>query len=203
MNIKTSFASLALVLLAATASQAQAAASIDTGTPTDPLSALVLDGSNWLAGQVSFQQSSVIESINAYVNDMGSGGTFTVALYSDSATHLPGSLLNSWTATFSSASNLDGWNGVSNLNQSVSAGSYWVALEVQGSDSFSGSAPLSPPAPLAKYAFNDGSYLGYQAMSQAFGLQVAAVPEPEELALMLAGLGIIAAVARRKSKSAV
>jgi hypothetical protein len=199
MNYKTISAAVALVLLAATASQANAALAIDTGTPTDTSTPLVVDGANWLAGEVSFAQASQIQSISAYVNDMGGAGTFTVALYSESASSLPDALLNSWTANFTAASNSWAWTGVSNLNQNVAAGKYWVALEVQGSDSFIGSAALTPAAPLAKYAFSDGSYVGYQAMSQSFGLQVAAVPEPEQLALLLAGLGLIGAIRRRKA----
>jgi hypothetical protein len=199
MNYKTISAAVALVLLAATASQANAALAIDTGTPADFSSPLALDGADWLAGEVSFAQASQIQSISAYVNDMGGAGNFTVALYSESASSLPDALLNSWTASFTAASNSWAWTGVSNLNQDVAAGKYWVALEVQGSDSFVGSAAMSPTAPLAKYAFNDGSYSGYQAMPQSFGLQVVAVPEPEQLALLLAGLGLIGAIRRRKA----
>jgi hypothetical protein len=200
MNYKTISAAVALMLLAATASQANAAPVIDTGTPTDFSSPLSLGGSSWIAGEINFAQASQIQSIGAYVNDMGYGGTFTIALYNETASHLPdaASPLNSWTATFSGASSGWDWTGVSNLNQAVAAGKYWVALEVQGSDTFSGSAAAAA-TPLAKYAFNDGGYAGYQAMSQSFSLQVTAVPEPEQLALMLAGLGLIGATLRRKT----
>jgi hypothetical protein len=198
MKYKTLYAAVALALLAASASQANAALAIDTGTPTDVSSPLSLDGADWIAGEVSFAQASRIQSISAYVNDMGYGGSFTIALYSETASKLPGDLLNSWTANFTAPSFSSAWTGVTDLNQSVAAGNYWVALEVQGSDSFSGSAALSPANPLAKYAFNAGGFQGYQAMPQSFGLQVAAVPEPEQLALMLAGLGLVGAVLRRK-----
>ena len=199
MNHKTTYAAVALMLLAATASQAHAALAIDTGTPTDTSAPLALDGTDWIAGEINFAQASQIQSINAYVNDMGTGGSFTVALYSESASALPDALVNSWTANFTAASNSWSWTGVSNLNQAVAAGKYWLALEVQGSDSFSGAAAMAPTTPLAKYAFNAGGFQGYQAMPQSFGLQVAAVPEPEQLALMLAGLGLIGASLRRKT----
>ena len=202
MNYKTTYAAVVLALLAASASQANAAVSIDTGTPTDFSSPLALDGTDWLAGEISFAQASQIQSINAYVNDLGAGGSFTISLYSESTAKLPDALVNSWTANFTAANNSWAWTGVSNLAQNVAAGNYWVALEVQGSDSFSGSAAQSPANPLAKYAFNDGGFQGYQAMPQSFGLQVAAVPEPEQLALMLAGLGLLGATLRRKEKTA-
>ena len=202
MKYTTISAAVALMLLAATASQANAALAIDTGTPTDFSAPLSLDGGSWIAGEINFAQASQIQSISAYVSDMGNGGgSFTIALYNETASHLPdaSSPLNSWTATFNGASNGWDWTGVSNLNQAVAAGKYWVALEVQGNDTFMGGAALAPATPLAKYAFNAGGFQGYQAMTQSFGLQVAAVPEPEQLALLLAGLGLIGATLRRKT----
>ena len=88
------------------------------------------------------------------------------------------------------------WNGASGLNWSVGAGTYWVAFEGQD---FSGFAATKASSPLARYAFSDGSYLGYQAMSSnyAFGVQidaVATVPEPASFGTLIAGLGLIGAV---------
>lgn len=192
---------VALAFIAAAAPQAYAG-SLGTDKPTGGLEgSLALDGADWLAGQISFSQASQIQSIQAFVNDMGAGGTFTIALYNDTASHLPGNLLNSWSASFTSATdaNGSGWNGVSGLNYNVGAGKYWVALEVQGSDTFSGVATGTLNDPLNSYAFNAGGFQGYQAMTQSFGLQVAAVPEPETYALILAGLGLIGFMARRRS----
>lgn len=189
-----------LALLTAAVSHANAASAVNTGTPASSDFPLSVDGTDWLAGQVSFTAATKITSIQAYLNDLGSGGDFTIALYADSSKHLPGTLLNSWNASFATASGASDWNGVSNLAYTVAAGTYWVALEVQGNNSFSGVAPITPPNPLAKYAFNDGGYSGYQAMSQSFGVQVATVPEADTYAMLIAGLGLIAAVARRKTR---
>lgn len=203
--MKTSFKFPVLVLSAALlfGAQAQAATIVDTGTPpAGDAFALALDSTSWLAGQINIIAATNIHSIQAYVNDLGTGGGFTIALYGDSASHLPGSLLGSWAATFAAAPGGDGWNGVSGLNVAVAAGKYWVALEVQGADSFSGVAPVSPPSPLAKYTFNDGGIGGYQAMTQTFGVQVTAVPEPESFAMLLAGLAVLGAAAGRRARLA-
>ncbi len=195
---------LALALLASV--QAHAALVVDTGTPTGAGFPLNLDGNDWLAGQVSFGQALTINSIKGWLNDGvdGLGGeTFTVALYAD-AGNAVGNLISSATGTFLTAQGVADWNGASGLNWSVGAGKYWVAFEVQGSDSFGGEAPIAAPTPLARYAFNDGSYLGYHAMSgYPIGIQVdatiAAVPEPATTAMLLAGLGLVAVVRRRKA----
>jgi hypothetical protein len=202
MMRKTISALVALAFMTAAATQAYAG-TLGTDTPTGgAVGGLVLDGANWLAGQVSFGQDSQIQGIQAFVNDMGAGGNFTIALYDDSTSHLPGNLLTSWSASFTSSpdANGSGWSGLSNLNYNVTAGKYWVALEVQGSDTFSGVAPGTLSDPLAKYAFNDGGFSGYQAMTESFGLQVTAVPEPESYAMLLAGLGMIGLIASRRAR---
>ena len=83
----------------------------------------------------------------------------------------------------------------------MDAGTYWVALEVQGNDTFAGVAPLAPPRPLTGYAYNAGGFEGYQAMPLAFGLQVSAVPEPDTHVLLLGGLVLLAAGTRRKART--
>ncbi len=173
---------------------------VDTGipvaaNPAQPLiGALSLDGNNWLAGQVTFTQAVRIYSINYWLNDNGSGGgTYTVALYDDSA-NLPGSLLTSATGAYAAAdSGVSGWHGISNLFWEVNPGTYWTALEIGTNDSFSGVAPISAPFPLAHYAFNDGS--GYAVTSKAIGVQVA-VPEPPTVWLLIPALVVLGRLSR-------
>jgi hypothetical protein len=194
---------LAVALLGAV--QANAALVVNTGTPADSGFPLSLDGNDWLAGQVSFSQALTINSIKGWLNDGvdGPGGeTFTVSLYSD-ASNSVASLLDSATGQFVTAQGVSDWNGASNLNWSVGPGKYWVALEVQGDDSFDGAAPIGAPSPLARYAFNDGGFSGYQALTgDAFGIQVdatvAAVPEPATGSMLLLGMGLMGFMARRR-----
>jgi hypothetical protein len=188
---------IGLALMSASAAYAVTAPSIDTGTPTGSGFPLALDGTDWLAGQISFSQASTIQSIQAYLNDGGNGGTFTIALYDDTSAHLPGAELVSWSNISAGTA---GWYGVANLNQAVSAGNYWVALEVRD-NGFNGTADVGVLNPLAKYAFNAGGYQGYEALTgSAFGLQVTAVPEPESYAMLLAGLGLLGFAARRRAR---
>ncbi|MDP9097316.1 MAG: PEP-CTERM sorting domain-containing protein [Pseudomonadota bacterium] len=195
---------LAGATVALCAASAQAAHFVDTGTPNgNPIGAYTLDGTDFLAGQITFGSAARVDAVFAHILDGTAGETFTIALYDDSAVHLPGSLLHTATATFTT----DGWNGVSALSGwDVTAGSYWIGLELGFDDSL-GQGSLSGalldrgvPRPLARTAFNAGA--GYQASPLDFGLQVdatvAPVPEPETFALLLAGLGVFFPLARRR-----
>ncbi len=188
---------LATTMLLAFASQANAALLEDTGTPSGPGFALALDGNDWLAGMVHFNASTLISGIQAYLGGGDNGDSFTVSLY-DNTGNLPGNLMGSAGAIFGNT----GWNGVSNLNWSVGAGDYWVALEVQGSDTLAfGTAPVGAPHPLTLTAFNPGS--GYQLTNQPlnFGLQVAGETVPVPAAAWLLGSGLLglAGFARKRS----
>lgn len=186
---------LATAMLMAFSAQANATLIVNTGTPVGPGFALALDGNDWLAGQVHFNTASQINSIQGYLGGGDNGDSFTISLY-DNAGSLPGNVLESAAASFSST----GWNGASNLNWSVGAGDYWVAFEVQGSDTLAfGTAPVGALNPLTHTAFNVGS--GYQAYPMSFGMQVDATPAvPVPAAVWLLGSGLIGLVgiSRRK-----
>lgn len=197
--------SAAAVLLAASA-PAHAALSLDTGTPNgNAVGAFAFDGSDSYAGQITFAEDSTIQAISTHVLEGVAGETFTIALYDDTAAHLPGTALYSATATVDA----NGWNGVSGLTGwNVQAGSYWVGLEIGSTDSL-GTASFTGALldrgvanPLQRAAFNPGS--GYQAATGLdFGLRVSsvsAVPEPSETVLMLAGLVALVPLVRRRLK---
>lgn len=180
---------------------ANAALVVDTGAPDSLGFPLQLDANDKYAGQVSFSQDLTINSIQTYLNanEAVEGDTFTISLYQNDANSV-GGLINTATATYTA----DGWNGLSALNWNVTAGTYWVGIE-ENADSIVFSLPVSVANPLVHTAFSYGSNLGayqnYDGMK--FGLQidatVAAVPENDTYAMLLAGLGIMGLVARRRN----
>lgn len=196
---KQSIISAALVALL-TAGAAHAATVVDTGAPSATGLQLSLDSNDWLAGQVTFNQSLQINSVQVYLDDLfGFGGSFNVALYSDNGNNKIGSQLFSDVATYGST----GWNGNSNLNWAVSSGKYWVGIEVDPSYGSMLVAPQFVANQLANTASSgDGgfSYTYHQAGNSnlSFGLQIAAVPEPETYAMLLLGLSLVGLRARRK-----
>lgn len=200
--------SAAAALLGASA-PAHAVLSVDTGTPNgNAISAFAFDSNDFYAGRITFAADTTIQDISTHVLNGATGETFTIALYDDSAAHLPGTALYGATATVD-ANGLNGWNGASGLTGwNVQAGSYWVGLEIGSTDSL-GTASLTgalldrgAAMPLAQTAFNSGS--GYQATAGLdFGLRVSsvpAVPEPSETLLMLAGLVALVPVVRKRLK---
>ncbi|MCV2353385.1 PEP-CTERM sorting domain-containing protein [Paucibacter sp. B2R-40] len=194
MRIKT----IALAAVLALSGAAQAASLIDTGSPDASKPGYVLDTANFLAVQFKADAAWQIDGLSAYLSGGNAGEHFTVALYADSSSHLPGDLLASSLAEFSA----DGWNSSAALNWSLpTAGNYWLALEGATKETIPGlpepdgsfvatAGGLSMPG---LTAFSDGGLAGYQASPGIqFGLQVTgAVPEPTSYLLLLVGLGVI------------
>ena len=197
--------SAAAVLLAG-AAPAHAALLVDTGTPNgNAVGAYAFDSNDSYAGQITFADATTIQAISTHVLNGATGETFTIALYDDTAAHLPGTALYVATATVDA----DGWNGVSGLTGwNVLAGSYWVGIEIGSTDTL-GAANATGALldrgvanPLPRAAFSSGS--GYQAATGLdFGLRVSsvsAVPEPSETLLMLAGLVALVPLVRKRLK---
>lgn len=93
------------------------------------------------------------------------------------------------------------------------AGTTLVHVIVDGTEVFSGAsaAALQTWSPAGATSVNVGSFVDFAIDANgpdggdttrftAQGLVVSAVPEPESYAMLLAGLGIVGAVARRKSR---
>lgn len=175
---------------------ANAALVVDTGTPDNTGTRYVVSDANYLAGQVTLNQALTLNSIETYLkSDLSTpaGSKFTVALYSDNNNHV-GDFISSATATYAA----DGWNGAYALNWNVGAGTYWVGIESYNGGNYLATQTVA--APLANTAFDDLTDLGvYTNASIAFGLRIDAVPETDTYAMLLAGLGIMGLVARRRN----
>ena len=189
-------------ILAITLSQhAQADLIVDTGAPISTAGGWVLDGANFYAVQFTLAQTQEITGIEAYITDSGDvtqdQNTFTVAVYdSNSSYHnLPSSLEFSQQATFNDNSNGGGWNGLSGIDQTLNAGTYWAAFEVGASDSFAGVLPEINTT--LTTAYNDGS--GYKLTSSGFGVEITAVPVPASLWLFISGLLAFGRFGKRKA----
>ncbi|MEN6374535.1 MAG: hypothetical protein ABFD75_07120 [Smithella sp.] len=87
-----------------------------------------LDAYQWLAGQFTLSKSSTIDSIKGYMWGQ-TDGEIRLAIYnSDNVNNIPtgAPLFNQMFNT----SDLDGWYGLSGMNLSLDAGTYWAAVEV-------------------------------------------------------------------------
>jgi hypothetical protein len=205
-------ASLTAAVALASAMPASAALIFDTGAPNgQAVGSYTLNSTSWYAAEVNLPDGSVTD-VSTHILGGTAGESFTVALYAnDALSNLPNSNeLYSATATFGS----DGWNGLSNLaGWTVTGGLYWFAFEVRGGQTlgdggiYSGGLLDNGAAnPALRTAFDTtGGLSGYTVTSPtpySIGLQVSAVPEPASLPMLLAGLGVLGGIARRRKPQA-
>ena len=200
--LKKTLISAAIATLALAANSAHATLAINTGVPDNSGSQVLIDSSDWLAGQVTFAQNYQINSISAYLDELfpGSGSSFNIALYSNTASNQVGSLLNTVSANFTGT----GWNGASNLGWNIASGTYWIGLEVSGDQGSNlVAAQYATLAPLALTASNNGNLYKVDTTPYQFGLQVdvAPVSEPSDIALLLAGLGLVGVALKRRNST--
>jgi len=161
---------------------------VNTGTPNQLGSPLILSDGQWLAAEFSIGQS-LLSSLEGFINaDSGNsdGATYTIAIYSNSGNSPDTSNeLFSQQATFTG----DGWNGLHGLNWALDAGTYWLAFEVGSADTLQGLMPVVAPNPLPT-AWSDG-FSGYTPASgsnYSFGVRISSVPVPSVLWLFATGL---------------
>lgn len=206
---------LALAVAALVTLPSQAQTVLNTGTPTGGLiGANSIDSVDWVAESFTLNSTTTIGSILAYVNSTAAtdnGLTYTVALYGSKGA--AGSLvpninfqasnqgqLDQFTATYASGG---GWIGNSNLNWTLAAGTYFVAIETDGTGVQGLVLPTGGlstlPSAVALYSGGTGYVADPAISSDAFGLQVsaAAVPEPGTVGMMLLGLGVLGMAVRR------
>jgi len=184
---------------------ASAALLLDTGTPINDPSIdppwTLGGGLQWLAGGFTLGSDSLITGIEGRIG--WDEGDLTLAIYSD-AGNLPGSKL--YSAAFHADRDFD-WYGRDNLNWLLGAGNYWVAFELEPSQSYSGGMAGGAPNPMPREAIKSVMYgtdweaygpmgLGVRISGQTSGTSV---PEPMSLALLgIGALGLLAQHRRRR-----
>jgi len=178
-----------IALLAMTlAQQAKAGMIVDTGAPDNTGFLVSLASGSWMAAEFTTTQSWQVDSFKAYITGANNGDTFHVSIY-DNNKNLPD--FNSQLLTQQTAFIRDGWNGLTGLNYTLGAGTYWVAFEVSGSDNLQGILPVKVANPLAHLASYDGISTNYSPVTGSaynFGVQISAVPVPPSLLLFASGL---------------
>lgn len=185
---------------------------IDTGAgSTEAVGSPVLFGpsdSGWfqyLAGEFTLSQAAKIETVSGWMDWSGGGGV-QIKLYSDGGS-TPGAELFSQDFNFPLAFPGPHWEIYSGLNNwDVAAGTYWIAFEPDPAINgvgFNSTMFQGAPSPLSGYAYSSNGSSGYvSAAGYSLGIRIegtlAPVPEPEAYVLMLAGLLLVAGVARRR-----
>ena len=203
--------------------EAEAVFLVDTGVPvvTDPgieFEGYDLYADEWLSGEFSVGSPSIITDISMRLGGFydpdtdtttGGIGTFTIVLYSDGG-DVPGSELFTQQVSVAAAP-LD-WKVFSGLNWSVPSGTYWLAAEIRGSDTFFGRwqggtgssfLQIPPPFPLENEAYNffGGAYVPYDSLDVALRIEDNSNVIPEPLTMATIGFGLLGGgLVRRKIK---
>lgn len=185
---------------------ANAATIVDTGTPSG--ASFGFNIAQYFAGEFTLSAQTNITSIETYFSIVASvpgGGTVTIQLLNDGG-NVPGpTLLYSQSFGVPDSAPL-AWRGLSSLDWTVDAGTYWVAFVASGINAV---MPGSAPNPMDQYAiWNPASgWLEPRILidigARISGDAVSEVPLPAALPLfatILAGGGLVAW--RRKRKAA-
>lgn len=185
---------LILAWIAAGSASGESIFVVDTG-PGASSGGASLTQEQWLGAKITLDQPYTITSIEGwmlYLYVLGSMPVW-VAVYGD-AGEVPdtSSLFYDREFALPASAYVPGWNGVDGLALDLEAGTYWVAFEVrQPIDFGSGVMPPTQFQELDDYAYwtPAGGWTGSDTLNLA--IRVAAVPEPDGLWLMAAGVGCL------------
>jgi len=192
-------ASIALVSF-----QAQADYIVDTGAPTAILSLFELSHVQQLAVTFETTSSQTITSIEGYFG----------LNFSNFPTYLSLNLFAGDTPSFYAWKAIGrttiempttgGWQGAFGLNWFIGPGTYTLVFDP---DTYQGTMVNNAPSPLNKeWSYRPNDAVGWVTSDLNLGIRIAnsvvtvptTVPEPENLAMLLAGLGLIGIATRRK-----
>jgi len=175
----------------------QAAYIVNTGTGGTASTGLVVNFSQFLAGQFTLTDSYIIKSVEGWFGP-NSEGTITAVIYNSDVV-LPGSELFSQQFLIDSPSPDDyAWDGAFGLSWALDPGTYWLAFEGRPGDMGWGWMPGEAPDPLSIYAIKPNQPDWEPLFGDHLGMRINAVPVPAAAILFASGfLGLIA-VARKK-----
>lgn len=135
-------------------------------------------------------------------------GGIEVKLYADGG-NVPGAELFSQTFISTTYTFDPRWESFQGLNWNVAADTYWVAFEPLPHDAygsgFNTTLLVGAASPLGNYALWNEGMTGYSNQNgYALGFRIEGVmtpvPEPTSYAMMLAGLALVAGIARRRHR---
>lgn len=182
---------------------------IDTGSPalTQNGAITVCNNGTWcqqsVALRVTFNQNVTIENIESWLY-VSNQGDLTISLY-DENNGLPESVVHS---TILSVNSFDkGWYQTTPLSWNIDAGNYWTVFEVKNGQSFLGALEFPAPLQLTSAILND-YYTTWTNIETAgggglriIGEVITTVPEPENAAMLMAGLGLLGFAVRRNKQA--
>jgi hypothetical protein len=180
---------------------------LDTGTPQTGAGAplpTVLNLTDWWAAEFTVGSGETITQLGAYLTQgTGNGNAFTWDLYSTNGTFLgAGREAPTDTIAGTYAPNPSGWS-VTNVNWTVSPGTYWIAMQVSNTSQTTGldlpveSSTTTGTVPATEFAFA-GSNGRYSKSNTGVGIEVSTVPLPAAAWLFGSGLLGLGAVGRRR-----
>lgn len=177
---------------------------VDTGLP-EGLGHTEIGDLFYVAGKIALPEDQTIYSIESVFVDTLYNNPLAINVYEDTGA-LPISYGIGYSPVFTqvfspivTTPDVPVWSGIYDINLSLSAGMYWVALEPRlGGFVYGGGVGSGSPNPLQAYATNDptrgNQYLETIDTNDYFALRVSnspiqtVVPEPTTVALI--GLGL-------------
>jgi hypothetical protein len=178
---------------------------LDTGQPASNTSPAPVVLSAPYAAEFAVSANTQITNVSAWLTAGGAqpGQTFTFALYSSSSfTSLRFSNLSPLANdTVSPSYETAGWtSAIVNWNLAT-AGDYWLVIEPGSTSQLDlpqETSSSTGTVPALSFAKKNGSGTMTAGTGPAIGLEITAVPEPSTYALMLAGVSLLAWIARAR-----
>jgi hypothetical protein len=192
-------------------SPAQAVLVVDTDTPPNTPIGLVMDATQWVAGQFTLTDAYNINSVEGWFGSPNEG-TAHATIYGDNGGGLPfGAALHTQQFVLDAPLGITGaWDGAyGQVNWGLEAGTYWLAFEVLEGDTANNFMPDGVPLPLALIAVDSNpTGTGYDVSldlsydtTPSFRIDATPSAIPIPSALWLFGTSILGLIGFSKRKA--